>query len=255
MSIDLNCDMGESFGVYHLGDDEALMTLVTSVSMACGFHAGDPVVMDRTVALAARHGVAIGAHPGYPDLAGFGRRNMTLSAPEMEAAILYQIGAASAFCDAHRIPLAHVKPHGALYNMAAGDPVIARSIARAIARFGRNLVLIGLASSEAMAEAAAAEGLGFAREAFADRVYNADGSLQSRRIAGSLITDPERCANQAVDIANGFLLAHDGTRVAVNAQTICVHGDNPKAVANATAVREALRRSQIDVCRLVPVIP
>jgi UPF0271 protein len=177
---------------------------------------------------------------------------MNLSTSEIEAAVLYQIGALAAFCEAHGIALAHVKAHGALYNMASSDLAIARSIARAIARFGRHLVMIGLASSEAMALAAAAEGVRYAREAFADRVYNADGSLQSRKISGSLITDPEKCARQAVDIANGFLFAHDGTRVKIDAQTLCLHGDNPAAVANAIAVREALRRSQVDACRLAP---
>jgi len=251
MPIDLNCDMGESFGAYTIGADEALMPLITSANIACGFHAGDPLVLDRTVALAKRHGVAVGAHPGFPDLAGFGRRNMQLSQGEIENSVLYQIGALAAFCRAHDAPLVHVKAHGALYNMAAGDAGIAGAIARGIARFDRGLVMVGLASSRAMAEAAAAENLTFAREAFADRVYNPDGTLQARRIPGALITDPGRAANQAVDIAQGFVIAHDGTRVPIDAQTICLHGDNPAALANAQAMRRALADAGVQVKALV----
>ncbi len=247
MPIDLNCDMGESFGVYTLGADEALMPLITSANIACGFHAGDPLVLDRTVALAKKHGVAVGAHPSFPDLAGFGRRKMQLSAAEIENAVLYQIGAVAAFCAAHGVLLVHVKAHGALYNMAASDAAIARAIARGIARFNRRLVMVGLASSQIIADAAAAEHLVFAREAFADRAYSPDGTLQSREIAGSLITDPARAAKQAVDIARGFVVAHDGTRVLIDAQTICLHGDNPAALANAQAVRHALADAGVEV--------
>ena len=251
MPIDLNCDMGESFGAYTIGADEALMPLITSANIACGFHAGDPLVLDRTVALAKKHGVAVGAHPGFPDLAGFGRREMRLNAEEIENSVLYQIGALAAFCQPHSVPLVYVKAHGALYNMAANDSAMARAIARGIARFDRRLVMVGLASSQAMADAAAvAEGLGYAREAFADRAYNPDGTLQAREIPGALITDPARAAKQAVDVARGFVIAHDGTRVQINAETICLHGDNPAALANAQAVRRALAEAGIEVKRL-----
>jgi UPF0271 protein len=248
MKIDLNCDLGESFGAYTIGDDEALLPLITSANIACGFHAGDPQVMARTVRLAAQHGVAVGAHPGFPDLAGFGRRAMQLSAEEIETCVLYQVGALAAFARAVGVPLGHVKPHGALYNLAVGEPAIAAAIARGVARFSSDLVLVGLAGSVAMAEAAQAAGLRFAAEAFADRVYNPDGTLQSRQIAGSLITDPARAATQAVSIArDGLVVAHDGTRLALHAGTLCLHGDNPAALANAKAVRQALAAAGVEV--------
>ncbi len=250
MKIDLNCDMGESFGAFTIGADRALMPLITSANIACGFHAGDPVVLYTTVALAKQHGVAVGAHPGFPDLAGFGRRNMQLAPSEIENAILYQVGVVAAFCRAYDIPLVHVKAHGALYNLAAIDPKTAAAIARGIARFDRELIMVGLASSTAMAEAAAMEHLPYAREAFADRVYNPDGNLQSRQIPGSLITDPARAAAQAVEIAHGAVTAHDGSRVPIDAQTLCLHGDNPAARQNAEAVRRALERAGVAVQRL-----
>ena len=252
MQIDLNCDMGEGFGVYPLGADEALMPLFTSANIACGFHAGDPVVLDRTVALAKQYGVAVGAHPGYPDLAGFGRRGMNLSPLEIQDAVLYQIGALSAFCRAHQVALVHVKAHGALYNSAATDAVVAQAIARGAASFDRQLVLVGLASSQAMAAAAAQAGLLYAAEAFADRTYNPDGTLQSRQVPGSLITDTERCARQAVGIVHGRLLAYDGTELRITAQTICLHGDNPSAVPNALAVRSALSAAGVTIARMSP---
>jgi UPF0271 protein len=261
MKIDLNCDLGESFGVYTIGNDEALLLLITSANIACGYHAGDPQVMARTVRLAAQHGVAVGAHPGFPDLAGFGRRAMQLSPEEVETCVLYQVGALAAFTRAAGVPLGHVKPHGALYNLAVGEPAIAAAIARGVASFSRDLILVGLApihpsscdvsglaGSPAMAEAAQAAGLSFAAEAFADRVYNPDGTLQSRRIAGSLITDPTRAAAQAVSIArDGLVVAHDGTRLSLHADTLCLHGDNPAALANAPAVRQALAAAGVTV--------
>ena len=250
MPIDLNCDMGESFGAYTMGNDEALMPFITSANIACGFHAGDPLVLDRTVSLAKKHGVAVGAHPGFPDLGGFGRRNMDLSPQEIEDSVLYQIGALAAFCRAHDVALVHVKAHGALYNMAASDGSIAAAIARGIARFDRQLVMVGLASSPAMARSAASEGLAYAREAFADRAYNPDGTAQSRKIPGSLIADPMRAAQQAVDIARGFVIADDGSKVQMDAQTVCLHGDNPAALANVQAVRQALQDAGIAVRRL-----
>ncbi len=247
MPIDLNCDMGESFGAFTIGSDEALMAFITSANIACGFHAGDPLVLDRTVSLAKKHGVAVGAHPGLPDLGGFGRRNMSLSPQEIEVAVLYQIGAMAAFCRAYDVPPVHVKAHGALYTMAANDESVAAAVARGIARFDRNLIMVGLASSLAMAQAAAAEGLRYAREAFADRSYNPDGTLQSRKIPGSLITDPKRAAQQAVDIARGFVIAHDGGKVQIDAQTVCLHGDNPAVLANVQSVRKALQDAGVEV--------
>lgn len=256
MRIDLNADMGESFGAYHLGADEDLMPLVTSANIACGFHAGDPEVLDRTMALAVRHGIAVGAHPGHPDLRGFGRREVQATPQQVEADVLYQIGAAAGFARAHGARLVHVKPHGALYNQAAADEALALAIARALARFDRDLVYVGLATSSAMREAAREQCLRFAGEAFADRAYNADGTLLARGLAGSVIVDPEQAALQALSIVrDGAVFAHDGTRVALRAETLCLHGDNPSALANARAIRRVLAEAAIEVAPLGPGVP
>jgi UPF0271 protein len=250
MRIDLNCDMGESFGAYRIGDDEALMPLITSANVACGFHAGDPLVLERTVRLAQAHRVAVGAHPGYPDLAGFGRREMVLSSAEIEAAVLYQVGAVAAFCRAYGLPLVHVKAHGALYNAASVNPTIADAVARGLARFDRNLIMVGPATSQPMADAAAESGLRYAREAFADRVYSPDGTLQARSVPGSLLTDPASVGKQAAQIVRGAVIAHDGSTLPIRADTLCLHGDNPSAVANARAVRAALAEAGIELSPL-----
>ncbi|HEY0581254.1 MAG TPA: 5-oxoprolinase subunit PxpA [Chloroflexota bacterium] len=242
-AIDFNSDLGESFGRWNLGEDAAMVRFVTSANVACGFHAGDFEVMDRTVALCKSAGVGVGAQPGYLDLQGFGRRPMHLTADEAEALILYQIGALYAFCRAHGVELTHVKPHGALYNQAAVDSALARAIARGVARFSATVPLVALAGSTAFSEAAAEAGLRMIAEAFADRRYNPDGTLQSRAIAGSLLTDPELAAAQALRIAqHGSAVAHDGTEIKIAAESICFHGDTPGApaiVANARATLEA----------------
>lgn len=250
MAIDLNCDMGESFGAYALGADEALMPLVTSVNIACGYHAGDPMVMDRTVRLALRYGVGIGAHPGFPDLMGFGRRAMHLRPEEIENYVLYQVGALAAFARSVGAELTHVKPHGALYNMACTDIEIARAIARGVARAGGGLILVGLAGS-ALLQAAQEAGLPSAREGFADRAYEADGSLRPRRLPGAVIEDPETAAAQALRIArDGVALTREGQTVALEVDTLCLHGDNPAAVAIAQAVRRRLEAAGIQVAAL-----
>jgi len=238
--VDLNADLGESFGTWRLGDDEALVQQLTSANVACGFHAGDFRVMETTVALCQRAGVAVGAQPGYPDLLGFGRRPMPFMPDEVESLVRYQVGALEAFCRAHGLELQHVKPHGALYNQAATDPSLAGAIARAIARFSSELPFLGLAGSEPMASAAADNGLRFVPEAFADRRYLANGTLQSRSEAGSVLTDPRAAAAQAVEIVNGSVTAVDGSSVPIDAESICCHGDTPGAVAIAAAVRQAL---------------
>jgi UPF0271 protein len=251
MRVDLNCDMGESFGAYVLGADTEIMPFITSANVAAGFHAGDPQVMDRTVALAVKLGVAVGAHPGFPDLAGFGRRAMSCTPDEVEAMVLYQVAVVAGFAQAHGVALRHVKPHGALYNMAAQDESLALAIARGVARFDRGLTLVGLSGSRAMQQAAQATGLRFAAEAFADRAYNPDGTLVSRRLPDSVLTDPAQAAAQAVRmVKEQIVLAHDGTRVTLAAETICLHGDNPSAAANAKAIRTALEASGIEVVRL-----
>jgi UPF0271 protein len=248
--IDLNCDMGESFGVYSLGNDEALMDLITSANIACGTHAGDPLVMDRTVRLAAQHGVGIGAHPGFPDLAGFGRRAMQLTPEEIENTVLYQVGALAAFARAVGVELAHVKPHGALYNMAARDIEVARAVARGVARAGEDIIVVGLAES-VMIDAAREAGLRAAREGFADRAYEADGSLRSRKLAGALIHDPEAAAERAVRIArDGAVTAYTGEEIPLRVDTLCVHGDTPGAVEIVTAIRQRLADAGIEVASL-----
>ncbi|HEY7995109.1 MAG TPA: 5-oxoprolinase subunit PxpA [Candidatus Eremiobacteraceae bacterium] len=246
LRIDLNCDAGESFGVWTLGDDDAMFEVVTSANIACGFHAGDPSTMESTVRSAVRHCVAIGAHPSYPDLQGFGRRTMRISPAEAEAFVLYQIGALQAVAQANGARLTHVKPHGALYNDAARDRSLADAIAAAARRSG-DLGLVGLAGS-AFAEAAKSAGVRFIAEGFCDRAYGDDGHLVSRSVAGSLITDPKTAANQAVDIAvRGLVRSSAGTEVAVAAQTLCIHGDTPGAIDIARAVRAALEAAGVRI--------
>ena len=241
MRIDLNCDMGESFGVYRIGEDEAMLQLVTSANIACGFHAGDPQIVDETVGLAAKYGVAAGAHPGHQDLRGFGRREISVTAKEVEADIVYQVGALDAFAKSHGISLSHVKPHGSLYNQAVNDRVLSDAM-------NSELIFVGLATSDIMRDAAEVVGLRFAGEAFADRVYNPDGTLQSRKVAGSVIKDPEQAAQQAVSIAvENRVTAFDGTKVELVADTLCLHGDNPAALNNARLVRSALEQNGVEV--------
>ena len=245
-AIDLNADLGESFGAYQIGADEALLPLITSANIACGWHAGDPLVMARTVRLAKQAGAAVGAHPGYPDLQGFGRREMALTPEEARAFVLVQIGALAAVARAEGVDLTHVKPHGALYNQAARDPALAEAVAGAVRAFSRALILVGLAGS-ALITAGVAAGLRVAQEGFPDRAYNPDGTLRSRRLPGAVLETPEAVAAQAVELAQAGLNAA-GRRVPVD--TLCLHGDHPAAVANARAVRAALAERAIRVCRL-----
>jgi len=246
--IDLNADVGEGFGAWSMGADEALVEHVTSVNVACGFHGGDPSVIDRTVARAVRAGVAIGAHPGYFDLRGFGRREMQLSTSEVEADVLYQVGALQAFARAHGVPLTHVKPHGALYNQAADDAELAQAIARGVARVDRGLVMVGLAGSLAMRDAASDAGLRFAAEAFVDRAYDARGRLVPRSRPGAVTSDPAVAAAAALRLARDrAVVTIDGREVAVEADTLCLHGDTPRAVDVARAVREALAGAGVSV--------
>jgi 5-oxoprolinase (ATP-hydrolysing) subunit A len=240
MRIDINCDMGESFGAYRLGDDAAMMPFITSANIACGFHAGDPGVMDATVRLAAQHGVRLGAHPGWPDLQGFGRRSMDLTPDEAENLVLYQVGALAGFARSAGVELVHVKPHGALYNQAAKDHALAAAIARGAARFSKDLLLVGLAGS-ALLEAGLEQGLRVAGEGFPERAYNPDGSLRSRRLPGALIEDPAEAAAQALRLAaRGVPITSGSQTVYAPVETLCIHGDSPHAVEIARAVRQAL---------------
>jgi len=246
-TIDLNCDLGESFGAYRMGDDAGVLPFVTSANVACGAHAGDPSVMRRTVAAALEHGVAIGAHPGFPDLAGFGRREMRISPQEAYDLVLYQVGALAAFATAAGTSLRHVKPHGALYNMACADAALAEPIARAVRDLDARLILFGLPESE-LQRAAEGAGLRFAREAFADRGYAADGSLVRRGAPGAMVEDVDEAVRRAVEIAaEGRIRTADGSELRLEADTICIHGDRPDAALFARTLREGLERSGVRV--------
>ena len=240
MTIDLNADVGEGFGVYPLGNDGTLLTLVSSANIACGFHAGDPAVLEHTVALAIAGGASIGAHPGYPDLQGFGRRSLAFSESETYGAVLYQIGALVAFVRAAGKELAHVKAHGALYNDAAKDSARARGIVRAVHAAGPELVLVGPPHCE-MEKAAAEMSVPYAREFFADRAYQDDGSLVPRSRQGAVIHDEEECVRRVLRmIEEGSVRSVGGVDVPLQADTICLHGDNPEAVAFAARLVKAL---------------
>jgi UPF0271 protein len=246
-TIDLNCDMGESFGAWSMGDDEAVLPHVSSINVACGLHAGDWSVMHRTVRAAFARGVAVGAHPSLPDLQGFGRRTINIAPAEAYEVVLYQIGALSAFCRALGGRLSHVKAHGALYNMAAKDMELARAIACAVVDFDPELVLFGLAGS-AVIRAGRETGLPVANEVFADRSYQSDGSLTPRTRAGSMIVEVGDALTQVEGmLTHGKVRALDGTEVAIEADTICVHGDQPGAAQFARELRALLARLKIEV--------
>ncbi|MCY1272560.1 hypothetical protein D9M68_225000 [compost metagenome] len=239
----LNCDMGESFGAWRMGDDHLAMPLVDQANLACGFHAADPLTMQRTVALAVQHGVSIGAHPSYPDLAGFGRRHMSCSAEEVEALVLYQLGALDAFCRAAGTQLAYVKPHGALYNDLVRDDALFDAVLRACASFRRGLPLMALALADNRRERRLAESVGVPLlfEAFADRAYLADGQLAPRRLAGAVHHDAARILDQALAIARGEPFADlDGQPLRLKADSLCVHGDNPESLAVLRRLRAML---------------
>jgi 5-oxoprolinase (ATP-hydrolysing) subunit A len=242
-SIDLNSDMGEGFGAYRMGPDAELLELVTSASIACGFHAGDPRIMDATVRQAAARGVAVGAHVSYPDLAGFGRRQLKVSADELTTDTLYQIGALDAFCRRHGTSVRYVKAHGALYNDLADDETLAIALAEAVLAYDPRLAVLVLAGSRAV-KVLSARGIRVVGEGFADRAYRPDGRLVSRREPGAVLTDPAEVGRRGAAIAAGQpVTATDGTQLTVRADSICVHGDTPGAVALATALRDSLAGS------------
>ena len=245
MQIDLNCDMGESFGTYELGYDAQAMPFVTSINVACGFHASDPDNMAKTVALAKQHGVAVGAHPGYPDLVGFGRRSMALTAEEVKNTVIYQIGALDSFCRAAGIKLQHVKVHGALYNNAEKDLTIATAIAEAIKAVDPTLYMLCLANSQ-MGVAARNAGLPYVEEAFADRAYTKQGPLAPRKLAGAVIHEPAEVAARVLEmVQTGSVQSIDGETVPISAQTICVHGDTPGAVEMIRLIRSKLEQAGV----------
>lgn len=247
LRIDLNCDMGESFGAWTLGADAEVMPSITSANIACGAHAGDPSVMRRTIRTAKAHGVAVGAHPGFADLQGFGRREMKADPVEVEDSLIAQIGAVAAMARAEGVPLRHVKAHGALYNMAARDRSLADAIARAIKAFDANLIMFGLPNSP-MIDAGRAAGLKVASEGFADRAYEPDGSLTPRSRPGAVVHDPALVVERAVRmVRDGVVLTIQGAAIPMTVDTICVHGDTPGAPELTRRIRAGLEAAGIDV--------
>ncbi|WP_392339364.1 5-oxoprolinase subunit PxpA [Moritella marina] len=239
----LNCDMGESFGHWQLGMDDAVMPHIDMANIACGFHASDPLIMQQTVALAKQYDVAVGAHPGYPDLVGFGRRHMQCTTDEIQALILYQIGALAAFCQQQDISLSYVKPHGALYNDMMQDDAILVAILKGIAAFSANLPLMLMAQADnSHNESLAAQfEVPLLFEAFADRRYTDSGALQDRRQAGAVFTQQSQVMNQAIQIAeHGFVTSNTGKLIQLNADTLCVHGDNAQSIAAIAQIKSAI---------------
>lgn len=247
MRIDLNCDMGEGFGRYDIGQDAEAMPLISSANVACGFHASDPGTMHRTVRLAKEHGVAVGAHPSFPDRVGFGRREMSASPAEIRDDVMYQVGALLAFCKAEGVPLRHVKPHGALYNLAAREIEVATAIAAAVRSVDPSLFLVCLCGS-ILVDAAKEAGLPYAEEAFADRGYRKDGKLVPRRERGAVLTEPAEVAERVVRmVRDGEVTTVDGAVISIDPKTVCVHGDTPGAVELLRAIRRRLEREKIGV--------
>lgn len=254
LKIDLNCDMGESYGAYTIGADAAAAPYISSANVACGFHAADPTVMDKTVSLLQKNNVAIGAHPGFPDLMGFGRRNLQVQPAEAKAYVQYQIGALWAFCKARGLPLQHVKPHGALYNMAGKDYALARAICEGIAEINPQLILLGLSGS-ALCSAAEDVGLRCAREVFADRAYTEDGALVPRTEAGAMITDADEAIARVIGmVKSGKVKALTGKEIAIKADSVCVHGDGEKALAFVKKIRAALTAENICIAPLAEIV-
>lgn len=245
--VDLNSDIGESFGDYKIGLDEEVVKHISSANIACGWHAGDPMVMAKTVKLAIKENVAIGAHPGYQDVMGFGRREMKITKEEAKNYVKYQIGALWAFAESNGVKLQHVKPHGGLYNMAANDAELASAIAEAVYEVDKDLILVGLANSE-LTKAGKKIGLKVANEVFADRAYNPDGSLVSRKKEGSMIHDTNLAISRVLRmVKEGKVETITGEDIDIQADSICVHGDNPKAVDFVNEIRETLEREGISV--------
>ncbi|THE13760.1 5-oxoprolinase subunit PxpA [Bacillus timonensis] len=246
-TIDLNCDLGESFGAYKIGNDEQVLPHISSANIACGFHAGDPHVMNQTVQLAKKHDVAIGAHPGFQDLAGFGRRAMAVSPSDVYDLMLYQIGALSAFCQVHDVKLTHVKPHGALYNMAAVDINLAEAIAQAIANLDPTLALYGLAGSK-LIEAGEKYGLNAVSEVFADRTYQLDGTLTPRTETNAVLHDSNEAIRQVLQmVKEQTVQTITGEVISIKADSICVHGDNSHALQFVQQLRHALTNECITI--------
>ena len=246
-TVDLNSDLGESFGAYTRGMDEGVIPLVSSANVACGFHAGDPSVMSHTVALCKANGVSVGAHPGFPDLQGFGRRNMNMSPADVKAMMIYQVGALDAFCKSQDVPLRHVKPHGALYNMAAKDEALARAICEAVYEYDKKLILMGLSGSKMLTEAEKL-GLPYAAEVFADRAYEDDGSLVARGKPGAMITDEDEAVERLVGmIKDKRVKSVNGNWIELCPHSVCVHGDSQKALLFVRKIRDVFASEGIEI--------
>lgn len=245
--VDLNSDIGESFGAYTMGMDEEVIKYVTSINCACGYHAGDPLIMDKTVAMAKEYGVHVGAHPGYPDLMGFGRRKMDVTPQEARCYMLYQLGALSAFAQAHGMKLQHMKLHGGFYNTACNDETLANAILDAIEEYDRTMILMVLSGSY-IAKEGKRRGLSVCQEVFADRGYNADGTLVNRKLPGAFVKDPAEAIPRVVRmVKEGKVKAADGTDIEIAADSICVHGDNPKAMEFVKSIRKGLEDEGIQI--------
>ncbi|MFJ5761387.1 5-oxoprolinase subunit PxpA [Neobacillus sp. NPDC093182] len=245
--IDLNCDLGESYGLFKIGNDKEVLKHISSANIACGYHAGDHNVMMETIQMAKKYHVNIGAHPGFPDLLGFGRREMKVSPREIYNLILYQIGALSAFAKAQEVKLVHVKPHGALYNMAAKSRPIADAITQAVADYDSSLILFGLSGSE-LIESGKEKGLMTAQEVFADRTYQPDGTLTSRNDRNSIIHDLKFAVQRIIRmVKEGKVTATDGTEIAITADTVCIHGDEPAALEFIIELKHAFRNENIAI--------
>ncbi len=252
--VDINCDMGESFGVYNLGLDKEVIKYISSANIACGFHAGDPSVMDKTVKMAAENGVMVGAHPSFRDLVGFGRRKIQLEPEEVRQIMIYQIGALKAFAQAHNLKLQHVKPHGALNNMASTDDKLALAIAEAIKEVDEDLIFVALGGS-AMYSAANEIGLRAASEVFADRAYNLDGTLVSRKFEGAVIEDPVAVKERVLRmVKEGEVETIDGKLLEVEADTVCVHGDNPSAIDLVRELTSELKKNNVDILPMDEIV-
>lgn len=254
LKVDLNCDLGESFGRYKLGLDEEIIPLISSANVACGFHASDPVVMQKTIKMAKKSDIQVGAHPGFLDLMGFGRRNMDISTEEAKAYVKYQLGALYAFCKGENMEIQHVKPHGALYNMAGKNYDLAKAICEAIYEFDKNIILLGLSGSQ-LIKAGEDTGLRVAREVFADRAYEDDGSLRARSKEGAVITDENIAIDRVVKmVKENKVTSYSGKEIEIYADSICVHGDGVKALEFVKKIRERLISEGIEIIPLKEIV-
>lgn len=254
IKVDLNCDMGESYGRYNLGLDSEVAKYISSANIACGYHAGDPVTMEKTVKIMKENGVAVGAHPGFPDLLGFGRRNMAVTPDEARAYVQYQAGALMAFCMSNGLPLQHIKPHGALYNMAGKDYELSSAICKGIKLVSEDIILMGLSGSQTM-KAAQDCGVKFACEVFADRAYEDDGSLVARSKPGAVIKDEDEAIERVIKmVLHHKVTSINGKEIEITPHSVCVHGDNEKALMFVQKIHKALNENGVEIAPLSKIV-